>query len=112
MSGYIPDNGTEPLCLETFMQSSSGAIIRLELKYCEQCGGLWLRVENTKQSYCRQCARSLRELPIRKLDNRRTGGSGPKLRQARRAALHGGEFSATDYSVTAAVPASGTEVVQ
>ena len=94
------------------MQTNTDAIIRLELKYCEQCGGLWLRVENTKQSYCGDCARTVRELPARKLDNRRSGGSGPKLRQARRAAVHHREFTPAEGTIVQGVQVSAVEVVQ
>jgi hypothetical protein len=93
------------------MQTNTDAIIRLELKYCEQCGGLWLRVEKTKQSYCGDCARKVRELPARKLDNRRSEGSGPKLRQARRAAVHR-EFTPAEGTIVQGVQVSAVEVVQ
>lgn len=35
----------------------------LELKYCERCGGLWLRPVGGEQIYCRICARAMAELP-------------------------------------------------
>ena len=28
---------------------------RVELKYCERCGGLWLRTAGTSRNYCRGC---------------------------------------------------------
>lgn len=31
-------------------------IIHLELKYCERCGGLWLRPEDTDEVYCGSCS--------------------------------------------------------
>jgi hypothetical protein len=31
-------------------------IIELELKYCERCGGLWLRVCGSERVYCGACA--------------------------------------------------------
>lgn len=34
----------------------SGAI-QLELKYCERCGGLWLRPKNSELAFCAACAR-------------------------------------------------------
>ena len=36
---------------------------RLELKYCECCGGLWLRIVGGGQIYCAMCARTVAELP-------------------------------------------------
>jgi Zn-finger nucleic acid-binding protein len=43
----------------------------LELKYCERCGGLWLRPAGGKQIYCVSCARQMAEmLPTsRRLDS-------------------------------------------
>lgn len=35
----------------------------LELKYCERCGGLWLRPVRGGQIYCRACSREMSELP-------------------------------------------------
>ena len=35
----------------------------LELKYCERCGGLWLRPVGGGQVYCVACARAMGELP-------------------------------------------------
>jgi len=30
--------------------------LKIELKYCERCGGLWLRQEGSRQVYCGGCA--------------------------------------------------------
>jgi uncharacterized Zn finger protein (UPF0148 family) len=38
-------------------------IIRLELKYCERCGGLWMRACGTGEVYCPACAVEMSELP-------------------------------------------------
>lgn len=35
----------------------------LELKYCERCGGLWLRPTGGEQIYCVVCARQMAEMP-------------------------------------------------
>ncbi|MGA8834299.1 MAG: hypothetical protein WCF74_00145 [Candidatus Sulfotelmatobacter sp.] len=35
----------------------------LELKYCERCGGLWLRPVGGGQIYCLACGRAMAELP-------------------------------------------------
>ena len=36
---------------------------RLELKYCERCGGLWLRPVGGGQIYCVSCGREMAQLP-------------------------------------------------
>ena len=36
---------------------------KLELKYCERCGGLWLRPQGGQAVYCAGCAEAIRELP-------------------------------------------------
>ncbi len=36
---------------------------RLELKYCERCGGLWLRPVGGGQIYCVGCGREMAQLP-------------------------------------------------
>ena len=30
-------------------------IVRVELKYCEACGALWLRPHGNHKPYCRRC---------------------------------------------------------
>jgi hypothetical protein len=35
----------------------------LELKYCERCGGLWLRPMGGEQIYCASCAQAIADLP-------------------------------------------------
>jgi hypothetical protein len=37
------------------MEIEGWDIIRLELKYCERCGGLWLRERGTGRVYCAVC---------------------------------------------------------
>ena len=36
---------------------------QFELKYCERCGGLWLRPVGGEQIYCAACGRAMAELP-------------------------------------------------
>jgi hypothetical protein len=36
---------------------------KLELKYCERCGGLWLRPQGAEAVYCASCADAISELP-------------------------------------------------
>jgi Zn-finger nucleic acid-binding protein len=44
----------------------------LELKYCERCGGLWLRPTGGEQIYCTNCARAMAELPPPSTEVKRT----------------------------------------
>jgi Zn-finger nucleic acid-binding protein len=37
------------------MISKTDNEIRVELKYCERCGGLWFRRENSRQIFCVPC---------------------------------------------------------
>jgi hypothetical protein len=39
------------------------AAVRMELKYCEHCGGLWVR-EGGAGVYCDKCRAKVEELPI------------------------------------------------
>jgi hypothetical protein len=39
-------------------------VIELELKYCERCGGLWLRHEGNGDVYCPSCVPRMAELPV------------------------------------------------
>lgn len=51
---------------------SSDPYPKLELKYCERCGGLWLRLQGSDAVYCAACAEAVRQLP----PVTRGGGSG------------------------------------
>lgn len=66
------------------MTSQVDTLVGLELKYCEQCGGLWLRRRGSEECYCAACARFLEDIPPRPRDNRRRGGSGPLRRKMRK----------------------------
>jgi len=46
--------------------------MRMELKYCERCGGLWVRECGGGVVYCEKCQRNLAELPIPKKPQRVT----------------------------------------
>lgn len=59
------------------MQSAE-AIIHFELKYCERCGGLWLRRRETAAVYCSPCARQITEITRRRL-RRQTPGGVPQI---------------------------------
>ena len=40
--------------------------VRMELKYCESCGGLWLRECGAGVVYCGNCQAKVADLPIPK----------------------------------------------
>ena len=46
------------------------AMVRVELKYCEHCGGLWLRECGAGTVYCENCAAKVADLPIPKKKER------------------------------------------
>lgn len=66
------------------MEPEEAGVLQLELKYCERCGGLWLRVRGTQGPYCSPCAAALSEevavrtskrpprLPIRDIRSQRS----------------------------------------
>jgi Zn-finger nucleic acid-binding protein len=37
--------------------------IEVELKYCERCGGLWLRQRGAAEVYCHICGPKMAEFP-------------------------------------------------
>jgi Zn-finger nucleic acid-binding protein len=41
------------------MEGQELGSIHLELKYCERCGGLWLRLKGSETVFCRRCAKAL-----------------------------------------------------
>ena len=53
---------------------SEARICRLELKYCERCGALWVRPTGGDESYCGVCVGLMEEVPRaqRKPKTRRT----------------------------------------
>ena len=38
-------------------------IVEMELKYCERCGGLWLRPVGEEEVYCAACVPKMAEFP-------------------------------------------------
>jgi len=48
----------------TNIQDENG-MVRMELKYCEHCGGLWVR-EGGAGVYCQKCIPKVAELPVPK----------------------------------------------
>ena len=48
---------------------SEGNTMKVELKYCEHCGGLWVR-ESGAGVYCAKCEPKVADLPIAKKSRR------------------------------------------
>ncbi|HVO79969.1 MAG TPA: hypothetical protein VMT28_04525 [Terriglobales bacterium] len=46
------------------MEVDEVEVIELELKYCERCGGLWLRRRGAEQVYCPPCVPKMLEFAI------------------------------------------------
>jgi len=46
-----------------FIGRMEGDEIQVELKYCERCGGLWLRARGTNGVYCSSCRLCLEAMP-------------------------------------------------
>ena len=52
-----------------FMNRTERGELQVELKYCERCGGLWLRAQggDGRGAYCSSCVRWLAEFPAAKV---------------------------------------------
>jgi hypothetical protein len=44
-------------------KNNSNNLTRMELKYCEHCGSLWLRPSGAETVYCDACQPKVAELP-------------------------------------------------
>ncbi len=68
-----------------FIGRMEGQEIQVELKYCERCGGLWLRPQGTEGVYCSSCRVRLEampnpgEAPPRKARRRKARGQGKNV---------------------------------
>jgi hypothetical protein len=62
-----------------FISETEDQEIQVELKYCERCGGLWLRLLGTNGVYCASC-RAL-------LESRPNPGEAPPRKARRRKAF-------------------------
>jgi uncharacterized Zn finger protein (UPF0148 family) len=48
-----------------FVSRMKNQEIQLDLKYCERCGGLWLRPQGTNGVFCAICSEHLAAMPTR-----------------------------------------------
>jgi len=63
--------------------------LRVQLKICEGCGNLWLRIHNEAVNYCGACTRKLGEFPKPRTRSH-PGGRRKKIAVASGAELQGG----------------------
>jgi Zn-finger nucleic acid-binding protein len=63
-----------------FISTMESQEIRVELKYCERCGGLWLRPQGAEGVYCASCRVGLAAMP----DPRKAPPRKARRREARR----------------------------
>jgi hypothetical protein len=47
-------------------KNSGNEAVRVELKYCEHCGGLWVRENGVAGVYCDHCRAKVADLPTPK----------------------------------------------
>jgi len=65
-----------------FISRMEGQEIQVELKYCERCGGLWLRPLGTDGVYCASCRVRLSAMP-------NPGEAPPRKARGRKARMQG-----------------------
>jgi NADH pyrophosphatase NudC (nudix superfamily) len=46
------------------MKSLDDVLVPVELKYCERCGGLWLREKEGMEIYCPECVPLMADMPM------------------------------------------------
>ena len=74
-------------------------VVRVELKYCERCGGLWLR-ESGAGVYCKRCQVRDAEMPVpKKKPGRATVPGGTQSRMP----LRGSESAVRDAEAAGGV---------
>jgi len=62
-------------------------LVPVELKYCERCGGLWVRERGAEEVYCEKCQVQEAELPAPK---RKVGRVGAREAEVREMEVAGG----------------------
>jgi hypothetical protein len=48
--------------VDDYQQDVMDVMVRMQLKYCEACGGLWFRRDECEDIYCRRCAERMGEI--------------------------------------------------
>jgi len=46
--------------------AEDNSVVQVELKYCEHCGGLWVRERGSGEVYCDRCLTKVEDLPVPK----------------------------------------------
>lgn len=67
--------------MEAVVGITEWEIILLELKYCERCGGLWLRRLGTGEVHCAACASERPDFPLcgRRVSRPQVPRNGPRV---------------------------------
>ena len=92
--------------------------LRVELKYCERCGGLWLRVQSSSGIYCASCrvsvkARSkgkIEEAPLHKTGRRQVRLPGAPKRVTKKVQMAAARYNAARIESLRGVAANGARV--
>jgi len=79
-----------------FISKMEGEVIQIELKYCERCGGLWLRPQGTNGVYCGSCRVCLAAMPD-------PGEAPPRKTRRRKARLPKAEVPKHDFQSSAQI---------
>lgn len=61
------------------MEVEDVEVVRMELKYCERCGGLWLRARGDAGVYCKVCGEVTEAIEEGWLAKERPRQSRPKV---------------------------------
>ena len=72
-----------------FISKMEGQEIQVELKYCERCGGLWLRPQGADGVYCASCRVLLAAMPD-------PGEAPPRRARRRKARVQGADVQRED----------------
>lgn len=71
-----------------FISWTEGPITEVELKYCERCGGLWLRLRGNSEVYCASCRAHNAQWP-RLSERPAESASKPRLPRPKPDDIHG-----------------------
>ena len=79
-----------------FISRMEGQAIQVELKYCERCGGLWLRPQGADGVYCASCRMRLAVMP-------EPGETAPRKARHRKKRAPGTDFQREDFQKPARI---------